>query len=162
MLLAGAGVGLALTPLNTAAMNSIRRIEHGAAAGVLVTMSGIGATFGVALSGSFFQSVQDSKSDSLLSKLNISLTEVQERTLSGLLTGSKQATAELHRFDPAQQSAIEHALRQGYTDGLGTVMWLSLGIIVAGMLLAALVMQRSAAVPDEEDVELLEGEEARA
>ena len=77
----GGGVGLALTPLNTAAMNAIRRIEHGAAAGVLVTMSGIGATFGVALSGSFFQSVQDNKSDELLSKLGIGLTEAQEQTL---------------------------------------------------------------------------------
>ena len=46
-------------------MNPIRRIEHGAAAGVLVTMSGIGATFGVAL-GAVFQSVQDSKTDELL------------------------------------------------------------------------------------------------
>jgi len=164
MLFVGAGVGLSLTPLNTAAMNAIRRIEHGAAAGVLVTMSGLGAAFGVALSGSFFQSVQDGKSDSLLNKLNPSLhlSDATERTLSGLLTGSKPALAELHKFDPAQQTAIRHALRQGYTDGLGVVMWLSLGITVAGMALVAIVMQRSAPVPDELEVEGALVEEARA
>ena len=110
LLVAGGGVGLALTPLNTAAMNAIRRIEHGAAAGVLVTMSGIGATFGVALSGSFFQSVQDNKSDELLSKLGIGLTEAQEQTLSGLLAGNPDAIAELRTFPPGQQVAIKHAL----------------------------------------------------
>jgi MFS family permease len=162
LLVAGAGVGLALTPLNTAAMNAIRRIEHGAAAGVLVTMSGIGATFGVALSGSFFQSVQDSTTDELLSKLGIGLTEAQERTLSGVLAGNPDALAELHTFPPGQQAAIKVALKQGFTDGLGVVMWLSLGVAVAGMIVVALVMQRSAPVPDEEEDMALEAAEAHA
>lgn len=163
-LLIGAGTGLALTPLNTAAMNAIRHTEHGAAAGVLVTMSGIGATFGVALSGAFFQSVQDSKSDSLLAKVGngIHLTEAQEQTLSGFLSGSKPAKALFNTFDPSQQSAIRHALRQGYTDGLGVVMWLSLGITVAGMVVVGLIMQRSAPVPDEIEDEMVLAEEARA
>ena len=127
-------------------------------------MSGIGATFGVALSGAFFQSVQDSKTDSLLTHVGngIHLTEAQERTLSGLLAGSDEAKALLHTFDPKQQSAIRHAVRQGYTDGLGVVMWLSLGITVAGLLLVAMVMQRSAPIPDEEEVEEVLAEEARA
>jgi EmrB/QacA subfamily drug resistance transporter len=162
MLVAGAGAGLALTPLNTAAMNAIRRAEHGAAAGILVTMGGIGATFGVALSGSFFQTVKDHKSDELLSKLNIGLTESQERTLDGLLAGSPEATAELHKFPPGQQVAIKHALRHGFTEGLSTVMWLSLGITVAGMILVALVMQRSAPIPDEEELEAIEAAEVTA
>jgi EmrB/QacA subfamily drug resistance transporter len=162
LLVAGAGVGLALTPLNTAAMNSIRRIEHGAAAGVLVTMSGIGATFGVALSGSFFQSVQDSKSDEFLSKLGIGLTEAQEKTLNGVLAGNTDALNELHTFPPGQQVAIKHALIRGFTEGLGVVMWLCLGIAVAGMVLVALVMQRSAPIPDEEEDLALEAAEAHA
>ena len=160
--MAGGGVGLALTPLNTAAMNAIRRIEHGAAAGVLVTMSGIGATFGVALSGAFFQSVQENKSDELLSKLGIGLTEAQEQTLSGLLAGNPEAIAELRTFPPGQQVAIKHALEQGFTDGLGVVMWLSLGVALAGMILVAIVMQRSAPIPDEDEDLALEAAEAHA
>ena len=162
MLVAGAGIGLSLTPLNTAAMNAIPRAKHGAAAGVLVTMSGLGSTLGVALSGSFFQTVKDSKSDELLSKLGIGLTEAQERTLDGLLAGSSQATAELHTFPPGQQVAIRHSLVQGFTDGLSTVMWLSFAITLAGMLLVALVMQRSAPIPDEEEVEEVVAEAATA
>jgi hypothetical protein len=164
LLVAGAGIGLALTPLNTAAMNAIRRIQHGAAAGILITMSGLGATFGIALTGAFFQTAQDSKSDQLLSKLNIGLTEAQERTLSGLLAGSSDAQAELHTFPKPQQDAITHALKQGFTDGLGQVMWLSLGVAIAGMIVVALIMQRSAPVPDEDEIEVegIEAAEAHA
>ena len=162
LLVAGSGIGLALTPLNTAAMNAIRRVQHGAAAGILVTMSGLGATFGVALSGAFFQSAQDSKSDELLSQLGIALTEAQERTLDGLLAGSAQATAELQNFPPEQQKAITTALSNGFTNGLNTVMWLSLGVTVAGLVLVAFVMQRAEPIPDEQDVEEILAEAATA
>ena len=159
MLVLGAGVGLCLTPLNTAAMNAIRRAEHGAAAGVLVTMSGLGAMFGIAVSGALFQTVKDHKSDDLLAKVGVSI-ESSERRLEGLLAGAKDATAALKKFGQTQQDHIVHAIRQGFTDGLGAVMWLSVGVCVAGVVLVLLVMQRSAPIPDEE--EGIEAEEARA
>jgi EmrB/QacA subfamily drug resistance transporter len=162
LLAVGAGIGLALTPLNTAALNSIRRSEHGAAAGILVTMSGLGATFGVALSGTVFQTVKDHKADKFLAHLHIGLTEAQERTLDGLLAGSSDASDALHKFPPGHQLAIKHALRRGFTDGLGTVMWFSVGITLAGLVVAAIVMQRSAPVPDENEVEEVEAEEVHA
>lgn len=150
MLVLGAGVGLCLTPLNTAAMNAIRRAEHGAAAGILVTMSGLGATFGIAVSGALFQSVKDDKSDDLLSKVGVSI-ESSERKLEGLLAGAKDATAALKKFGQTEQEHIVHAIRQGFTDGLGAVMWLSLGVCIAGVVLVLLVMQRSEPIPDEEE-----------
>jgi hypothetical protein len=150
MLVLGAGVGLCLTPLNTAAMNAIRRAEHGAAAGILVTMSGLGATFGIAVSGALFQSVKDDKSDDLLSKVGISI-ESSERKLEGVLAGAKDATTALHKFGRAQQEHIVHAIRQGFTDGLGSVMWLSLAVCIAGVILVLLVMQRSEPVPGEDE-----------
>jgi EmrB/QacA subfamily drug resistance transporter len=162
MLILGAGVGLSLTPLNTAAMNAIRRAEHGAAAGILVTMSGLGATFGIAVSGALFQSIKDHKSDQLLSKIGLNLSDATERTLSGLLAGAKGAMTELKKFTAPQQDAITHADRQGFTDALGSVMWLSVGVTIAGAALVLLVMQRSGTVPDEEEVIELEAEEARA
>jgi EmrB/QacA subfamily drug resistance transporter len=164
MLILGAGVGLCLTPINTAAMNAIRRAEHGAAAGVLVTMSGLGAVFGIAVSGALFQTVKDKKSDSLLGHVGVHLSEATERKLEGLLAGAKGATAALHRFTQTQQHALVHSLRQGFTDGLGIVMWLSLGVCVAGVVLVLLVMQRSAPIPDEEEemgLDLAAAEEKR-
>jgi EmrB/QacA subfamily drug resistance transporter len=151
MLVIGAGVGLCLTPINTAAMNAIRRAEHGAAAGVLVTMSGLGMIFGVAVSGALFQTVKDHKSDQLLSRVGVHLSEGTERTLDGLLAGAKHATKELHTFSGSAQAAITHALRQGFTDAFGAVMWLSLAICLAGMVVVLVVMQRSAPIPDEEE-----------
>lgn len=149
MLALGAGVGLCLTPINTAAMNAIRRAEHGAAAGILITMSGLGAVFGIAVSGALFQTVKDNKSDHLLAKSGVSI-ESSERKLEGLLAGAKDAMSALHRFGAHEQGLITHAVRQGFTDALGSVMWLSLGVCVAGVLLVLLVMQRSAPIPDEE------------
>lgn len=161
MLVLGFGVGLCLTPLNTAAMNAIRRAEHGAAAGILVTMSGLGATFGIAISGALFQTVKDSKSDHLLSKIGLHLSEGTERTLEGLLAGAKDAITGLKKFSLDQQHAITHAIRQGFTDALGNVMWLSVGVCLAGVIIVALIMQRTAPIPDEEEIEGIEAEEAR-
>jgi EmrB/QacA subfamily drug resistance transporter len=160
MLVLGAGVGLCLTPLNTAAMNAIRRAEHGAAAGILVTMSGLGATFGIAISGAVFQSVKDSKSDHLLGNVGLHLSEATERRLEGLLAGAKDAMTELQKF-PGRMADITHAIRQGFTDGLGSVMWLSVGVTLVGVVIVALIMQRTAPIPDEEEVDVVEAEEAR-
>jgi EmrB/QacA subfamily drug resistance transporter len=164
MLLLGAGVGLCLTPINTAAMNVIRRAEHGAAAGILITMSGLGAVFGIAVSGALFQTVKDKKSDTLLSHAGVSI-ESSERKLEGLLAGAKDAMSALHKFGQHEQGLVRHAVRQGFTDALGSVMWLSLGVCVAGVVIVLLVMQRSAPIPGEEAEEgeiLAAAEERRA
>jgi EmrB/QacA subfamily drug resistance transporter len=44
----GFGIGFSLTPMNLAAMNAVSRHHAGAASGMLVTLSGLGATLGVA------------------------------------------------------------------------------------------------------------------
>src|SRR5215211_5010661 len=54
----GFGVGFALTPMNLAAMNAISRDHAGAASGMLVTLSGLGATLGVAVTGAIFNELQ--------------------------------------------------------------------------------------------------------
>ena len=50
----GFGVGIALTPMNLAAMNAVSNDHAGAASGILVTLSGLGATLGVAVTGAIF------------------------------------------------------------------------------------------------------------
>lgn len=161
-MLALGGIGLCLTPLNTAAMNSIRRTEHGAAAGILVTMSGLGATFGIAVSGALFQTVKDNKSSELLGKVGLQLSSATKRQLEGLLAGAQGAVTELEKFTLLQRVAIRVAIRRGFTDALDAVMWLSVGVALAGIVLVMLVMQRAAPVPDEEEVTEIEGEEVPA
>jgi hypothetical protein len=58
MLLVGAGFGLALTPLNMAAITAVTRARSGVAAGILTTIGGLGEVFGIALSGGIFQEEQ--------------------------------------------------------------------------------------------------------
>ena len=50
----GFGVGFSLTPMNLAAMNAVSRHHAGLASGMLVTLSGLGATLGVAVTGALF------------------------------------------------------------------------------------------------------------
>src|SRR5215211_2822440 len=54
--LMGFGIGFALTPMNLAAMNAVSRDHHGLASGMLVTLSGLGSTLGVAATGAVFRS----------------------------------------------------------------------------------------------------------
>ena len=56
--LLGFGIGTALTPLNLAALNATPQRNHGTIAGVLSMIAGLGAMFGVALTGALFESLQ--------------------------------------------------------------------------------------------------------
>ena len=57
----GFGIGFSLTPMNLAAMNAVSRDHAGAASGILVTLSGLGATLGVAVTGAIFAELQTQK-----------------------------------------------------------------------------------------------------
>ena len=64
--LMGFGIGLSLTPMNLAAMNAVSRDHAGAAAGILVTLSGLGSTLGVAITGAIFQQLQADRTVTLV------------------------------------------------------------------------------------------------
>src|SRR5262245_54315203 len=68
----GFGVGFALTPMNLAAMNAISRDHAGAAAGLLVTLSGLGATLGVAVTGALFNELNTERTITLVQERGVS------------------------------------------------------------------------------------------
>ncbi len=110
----GFGIGLALTPMNLAAMNAVSRDHAGAAAGLLVTLSGLGATLGVAVTGAVFQELQKQRTvpgsgeagenEAFVSALGTSLR------LSGFLVliGVALAVILLRRSRPADAAPSEN------------------------------------------------------
>jgi EmrB/QacA subfamily drug resistance transporter len=141
--LMGFGVGFALTPMNLAAMNAIPRDHHGAASGLLVTLSGLGATLGVAVTGALFQALQTDRTVSLAGESGVTITEEQALELEGLLAGTPGAQNALDRIAGGKAAGIDQAVREAFVDALGTSLIVSAGLVVLGLILAVVLMRRS-------------------
>jgi EmrB/QacA subfamily drug resistance transporter len=143
--LMGFGVGFALTPMNLAAMNAISRDHAGAAAGVLVTLSGLGATLGVAVTGALFSELQTERTVTLAGDRGVEVTRAQAQDLDGLLAGSAGAQQELRRVAGDRSAEVRDAVRESFVDSLGTSLKLSAALIVLGLLLTLALMRRQPA-----------------
>jgi predicted MFS family arabinose efflux permease len=141
--LMGFGVGLALTPMNLAAMNAISREHHGLASGMLVTLSGLGATLGVAATGAIFQQLQIDRTVSLVSKRGITIDDSQAQELDGLLAGTAGAEHALDRIAQDRAGEVHEAVREAFVDALGSSLKLSAALVVAGLVLSAVLLRRT-------------------
>jgi MFS family permease len=141
--LMGFGVGFALTPMNLAAMNAISRDHHGAASGLLVTLSGLGATLGVAVTGAIFQALQVDRLVDLAGARGVSISAAQAQELTGVLAGTPGAQAALDRIAGARAPGIDEAVREAFVDALGTSLVLSAALVALGLVLTIVLMRRS-------------------
>jgi EmrB/QacA subfamily drug resistance transporter len=150
LLVIGGGVGIALTPLNMAAITAVPRAASGLAAGILTTIAGLGGVFGVALTGGIFQEEQDRKLDQQLADHGLHLGDSVERTLSGYLAGSSAAKDELAKFTGNTRGVVVDAIHDSFVFGIANVMWLAAGLSLVSALFTALVMQRRPPAEEEE------------
>lgn len=150
--IAGFGLGFALTPMNLAAMNSVSKQHSGGAAGVLITMSGLASTLGVAATGALFQSANSARTVEYAGEAGVTLTDAQAQELDGLLAGSSQATEALHQLAPGRTNEVETAVREAFVSALSFSLKLSAVVVFLGAVLAALLLRRQPPV-DEESVE---------
>jgi MFS family permease len=139
--LMGLGVGFALTPMNLAAMNAISRDHAGAASGLLVTLSGLGATLGVAATGAVFNELQTERTISLSGDRGVDVTRAQAEQLDGLMAGAAGAQEQLRQIAGERSREVREAVREAFVDALGTS--LSAGLIALGLLLTLLLMRRA-------------------
>jgi hypothetical protein len=147
--LMGFGVGFALTPMNLAAMNAISRLHAGAAGGILVTLSGLGATLGVAVTGAIFQELQTNRTVSLVTDQGVKVSDSQAQSLDGLLAGTPGAQHALHSIAGASAPQVHHAVEQAFVSALGTSLRLSAVLVAVGLLLTVILMRRSSPVDAE-------------
>ncbi len=143
MALCGGGTGLALTPMNVAAMNAIPTRQSGAAGGVFTTLSGIGISFGVAISGAVFNSVQVDETQSLAAAQGVKVSEAQATGLDGLLAGASDAQSGLSQFAKSSQAVLENVVDDAFVHAFGSAMRVGAFVALAGLVLAlALIRNR--------------------
>ena len=82
----GAGIGLTMSPMSTAAMNAVPKTKAGVASGVLSMFRMIGGTFGVAALGALFQSEAKGRLATTLGGEN-GLSATQRTDFAHQLTG---------------------------------------------------------------------------
>jgi EmrB/QacA subfamily drug resistance transporter len=136
----GLGMGLTMSPMSTAAMNSVSPDKAGVASGILSMSRMVGGTFGVAVIGALFQSL--SKANLALGLTGVHLTSAQhQHVVDGL--GAGQAGHALGGLDPATAEQVGRAMKDAFVHGLSGALKLSTAVAAAGAVLAfALVEPR--------------------
>ena len=144
--LLGLGIGAALTPMNLAALNSQPNRNHGAVAAIITTFGGLGAMFGVAISGAVFENLQTNDTVSAAADRGVHITAAAARSLDGLLSGTADATHALATYPASEQPALRAAVHDGFISALATTMELSFALVAAGIVLTLLLIRRRPAV----------------
>jgi hypothetical protein len=127
--------------MNLAALNSVPQRNHGAVGGIICTVSGVGSTLGVALSGAVFEQLQTERTLSAAADRGVRIGNAAARTLEGLLAGAPDARRALTAYPLGQQAALRQAVRDGFTSALGTTMLLSASVVAVGAVLALLLIR---------------------
>lgn len=139
----GFGIGIALTPMNLAAMNSVSKNHSGAAAAILVTLSGLGATLGVAITGAIFNSLQIQRTVQFVTAAGVPVDSATAEQLDGVLSGAPGAQQLLQQVAGSDAAAVQQAVSDAFISALGTSLKLSGLLVLLGALLAVLLLRRS-------------------
>ncbi len=140
--LMGIGIAFVMSPMSTAAMNSVAPTKAGVASGILSMSRMVGGTFGVAVLGAMVSTLGRSKIDHLLPA-----APAGERAR---LAGSLGSGGVLHGVSAqavdASQSAFVYALQYGLR--LGSAVALA-GALIAWTLVARRVRTAAPVPPDQ-------------
>jgi EmrB/QacA subfamily drug resistance transporter len=128
--LMGLGIGFVMSPMTTAAMNSVDRAKAGVASGILNMTRMIGSTFGVAALGAIIATVGSSELATRLPH-----TSGAERTRLVDLLGSGASTSHL-------PGHVQAALNETYVSALSKGLYVLGGLALAGALLGWLLVAR--------------------
>jgi EmrB/QacA subfamily drug resistance transporter len=124
--LMGIGMALTMSPMSTAAMNSVAAQKAGVASGVLSMSRMVGGTFGVAALGALFQHLARNDLSHSLAGTGISAAQ-RDQLVSGLGTASDAG-----HLPPVAMNAAHDAFIHSLSSG----MWLSASVAAAGVLIA--------------------------
>jgi MFS family permease len=137
-ILMGIGMALVMSPMSTAAMNSVVPEKAGVGSGILSMNRMVGATFGVAAIGALFQHLARNELTDKLAGTGVSKAQMDEIVHSLGAGGGGSMT-------PQVQNAAHDAFIHAFSNG----MWLSAGVAAFGVLLAFwLIAPKTAERPD--------------
>jgi EmrB/QacA subfamily drug resistance transporter len=135
-LLMGLGMGMIMSPMSTAAMNSVDMTKAGVASGVLSMSRMVGGTFGVAAMGALISGLGRHKIDQLLPQLS---DQTRQSLADGLGAGATGGSGATH-------DAVQQAFLFALNDGLRIAAVVSaIGALVAWLLIDPAVPSRQPA-----------------
>ncbi|MBA3263689.1 MAG: MFS transporter [Thermoleophilaceae bacterium] len=138
-ILMGIGMALVMSPMSTAAMNSVAPEKAGVGSGILSMSRMVGATFGVAALGALFQHLARGELATELSGTGVSAAQ-REQLVHSLGAGSEGESL------PPQVVAASH---DAFVHALSNGMWLSASVAALGAVLAFwLIAPKTAKRPD--------------
>jgi EmrB/QacA subfamily drug resistance transporter len=141
----GVGMALTMSPMSTAAMNSVSPDKAGAASGILSMSRMVGGTFGVAAIGALFQHLARTRLDTTLAGLPITPAQ-RGHLVENLGSGSG---GQLKGLDPSLAGQVSAAANDAFVHALSSGMWLSASVSAAGALFALfLIAPKRAERPD--------------
>ena len=137
-ILMGLAIGLVMSPMSTAAMNSVDRSKAGVASGTLSMSRMVGGTFGIAVLGALIQAVGRAK-------LGDRLPGLAAGARDKLVQGLGQGTAGHHTT-----LQITHATNDAYVSALQAGLRVSAAVALIGAVVAfTLVRTRPSQTQDE-------------
>jgi EmrB/QacA subfamily drug resistance transporter len=144
--LLGIGIGLVMSPMTTAAMNSVDRQKAGVASGVLSMGRMVGSSFGVAIFGAIVAGVGQSKLDESLPALPQGARDQLAESLGGggVASGPERIVAATH---------------DAFIAAFGTGMKISGAVALVGAVVAtALISSRKPVAPQAQPAKAAEAE----
>jgi EmrB/QacA subfamily drug resistance transporter len=134
----GIGIALTMSPMSTAAMNAVEVTKAGVASGVLSMSRMVGGSLGVAVAGALFQSISRSRLDHLLNGTPLAKWP-RSQMIEAISSGQGSHIA--NGATKAQAAQLTGVARDAFIHGLTGTMWLSLSVVLAGLALAAALIQ---------------------
>jgi hypothetical protein len=127
-----------MSPMSTAAMNSVREDKAGVASGILSMNRMLGGTFGVAALGALFQHLSRNELAHKLAGTGIS-ARVRDELVRSL--GSPHDAARAH-LPPDLAARVAKASNEAFVHALSNAMWLSMGMALVGVVVALTLIER--------------------
>ena len=131
--LMGVGMGLVMSPMSTAAMNSVDRTKAGVASGVLSMSRMVGGTFGVSIMGAMVATIGRARLDTRLPHVPAATRAAIANSLGsgGASTG------------PHASPQIVSAAREAFVSALGAGLTIGGAVTVIGAIAAFTLIQRA-------------------
>jgi EmrB/QacA subfamily drug resistance transporter len=150
MIVQGAGMALAITPLTTAALGSVDREHSGLASGVNNAVARVAGLMAVALLGVFVYGVFSMSLDARLHSMDLSEEVRSEMEAAKTHLGAAEAP---EGVNAGTEAHIERAIDESFVAGFRAVMLVSAGLALASALVAALlVSDRSVGTSDGDSI----------
>jgi EmrB/QacA subfamily drug resistance transporter len=153
IVLAGAGVGLVLSPANTDALNRVSSDRYGEATGITQTVRNFGSSLGLAVLGSILILENRSNLESTLGESGIP-TSKSDEIADSISNGSSAGTELPENASPAAERlfhTVSEAVSHDFALASRTVFYIMAAVMVVAFVvsLAAMPAGRAEAQPDE-------------